>query len=177
MVELVDLYSTLAELGGVPPPKKTDGKSFAPVFDNPDFNTKEAAFSQYNRCPKDMKKLWMDHNCAQIQRQFFTVMGYSIRTKAFRYTKWLSWNGTKLAGEWDKKAWGEELYDHRNDTGFDMDMPAEAVNVVSNPKFANFKKELLKELRNHFEKTDEELEKRNRYVTRFWYSGEQEIGD
>lgn len=67
LVELVDLYPTLAELCGLKSPDYLDGKSLAPVLSDPAQTVKDAAFTQ----------------CRQ---------GYSIRTAKWRFT---SWNGGK----------------------------------------------------------------------------------
>lgn len=85
LVELVDVYPTLCELAGVPLSDGLEGKSFAPLLENPKRPWKAAAFSQYPRGK---------------------VMGYSIRTGRYRYTEW---------EEKDKTPVGMELYDHQKD--------------------------------------------------------------
>ena len=88
-VELIDLFPTLAELAGLPPPAHLEGKSLAPLFDDPGaFAGRErAAFSQFTRAG---------------------LKGVSIRVKDFRYTEWrdLKRGGPVAA---------RELYDHRVD--------------------------------------------------------------
>lgn len=64
-VELVDLFKTFSELAGLPAPEAgVEGKSFAPVFDNPakplapvDPDVGQVAWAQYPRCPKNESKL------------------------------------------------------------------------------------------------------------------------
>lgn len=68
LVEMLDIYPTLAELGGVPLPGHLEGKSFARLLKNPDLPGKEAAFTQ----------------CTRGDR-----MGYSMRTGSYRFTKWI----------------------------------------------------------------------------------------
>jgi len=68
IVELVDLYPTLADLCAIPVPPQTDGVSFAPLLKNPGQSWKKAAFTTIRR------KLW-----SQPQ---------SIRTARYRYSEW-----------------------------------------------------------------------------------------
>jgi len=84
LVELVDLYPTLAELSALPLPKHLEGTSFVPLLNDPNREWKKAAFSQYLRPGKP------------------PYIGRSIRAAAWRYTEWHDLKG-KLAGT--------ELYD------------------------------------------------------------------
>ena len=70
-----------------------------PLVENPARAWKKAAFSQYPRGK---------------------VMGYSMRTKRFRYTEWKN----RKTGE----VLDRELYDHETD-------PQENLNAVSQPKY------------------------------------------
>lgn len=63
VVELVDLYPTLAELAGLKAPDYVDGVSLGPILDAPERSVKEAAFSQ----ARD---------------------GYAGRTARWRYIEW-----------------------------------------------------------------------------------------
>ncbi len=67
LVELVDLYPTLAELAGLPPQKALEGRSLRPLLNAPDTAWKQAAFSQFPR------------NGA---------MGRSMRADRWRVTEW-----------------------------------------------------------------------------------------
>lgn len=88
LVELVDLYPTLADLAGLPIPGHLEGTSMARLLDNPDLPWKAFANSQYTRGRR---------------------RGYSIRSHAFRYTEWYDLaSGKRLA---------RELYDHTRDPG------------------------------------------------------------
>ncbi|MBX3412125.1 MAG: sulfatase [Pirellulales bacterium] len=92
IVELVDLYPTLADLCGLPAPQGRPGTSLSPlVHHSPDEWTKQAAFTLVSRVgtrpatePLDPDKL-----------------GRSVRTPRWRYTEW--YDGTR------------ELYDHEAD--------------------------------------------------------------
>ncbi|HEX4150568.1 MAG TPA: sulfatase-like hydrolase/transferase, partial [Pirellulales bacterium] len=86
MVELVDIYPTLAECCGLPLPKQLEGTSFAPLLDAPQREWKSAVFSEYTR-PKD-------------------IQGFSVRTDRYRYTQWQDSSGKSL---------GRELYDETAD--------------------------------------------------------------
>lgn len=88
LVELVDLYPTLAQLCDLPLPKHLEGTSFAPLLQNPDQPWKKAAFSQFLRTGKP------PHT------------GRSLRTDRWRYTEWHDLRG---------KPTGVELYDELND--------------------------------------------------------------
>ncbi|MDG2390802.1 MAG: sulfatase-like hydrolase/transferase [Planctomycetaceae bacterium] len=69
LVELVDLYPTLAELAGLPFFENLEGISFARLLNDPTHVTKTAALSQYPRGGG--------------------LMGYSMRTSTHRMTHWV----------------------------------------------------------------------------------------
>jgi arylsulfatase A-like enzyme len=48
LVESVDLYPTLCDLCGIAIPENLDGVSLAPVFDDPGYQAKQAAYSYWN---------------------------------------------------------------------------------------------------------------------------------
>lgn len=68
LVEMLDIYPTLAELGKIALPDHVEGKSFAYLLDNSGLPGKEAVFTQ----------------CTRGDR-----MGYSMRTDSYRFTKWI----------------------------------------------------------------------------------------
>lgn len=101
LVELVDLYPTLAGLCGLPLPAHLEGTSFAPLLDgksgSPGAPWKKAAFSQY-------------------PRQNNTVMGYSVRTGRFRYNEYVELASGKIL---DRELYrpAEDPYETRNLAG------------------------------------------------------------
>jgi arylsulfatase A-like enzyme len=87
LVEYVDIYPSLCELSGLPLPEHLEGKSFAPLLDDPDRPWKPAALSQYPRR---------------------SSMGYSMRTARYRLTLWVD-QATR------EKTEAIELYDFEKD--------------------------------------------------------------
>jgi iduronate 2-sulfatase len=91
ITELIDLYPTLAELCGLELPSHLPGQSLLSVLQNPHSTVKEFAFTQHPRPSYDTVE----------------VMGYSIRTRQYRYTEWREWQNEKIIAR--------ELYDHSTD--------------------------------------------------------------
>jgi len=89
VVELLDLYPTLAELTGLKAPGNLQGESLRPLLVDPGAKWDRVALTQTNRM--------------QNRRQ---IKGYSLRTERYRYTEWDE-NGRA----------GVELYDHEVDPG------------------------------------------------------------
>ncbi|MFO8009115.1 MAG: sulfatase [Candidatus Brocadiia bacterium] len=72
LVEFVDVYPTLCELAGLPPPDHLEGTSFAPLLEAPEREWKEALFSRYQA-------------------------GDSVRTDRYLYTEWTDEEGQRTA--------------------------------------------------------------------------------
>ncbi|WP_236973813.1 sulfatase [Membranihabitans maritimus] len=96
LVELVDLYPTLADLCNLPIPNKVDGKSLKPMMDDHSHKVKDFALSQFIRPYEGLFNL----NARE-------VMGYSLRTEQYRYVEW-----RKIG---DDETVATELYDHKED--------------------------------------------------------------
>ncbi|MCF7847996.1 MAG: sulfatase-like hydrolase/transferase [Kiritimatiellales bacterium] len=90
LVEFVDVYPTLCELAGIPVPSHLEGKSLAPLMDDPAQRWSDAAFSQFHR-----------------QHDGKRYMGHSIRTDRYRYVEWVDMQSLETVAQ--------ELYDHKND--------------------------------------------------------------
>lgn len=88
LVELVDLYPTLAEWCGLPLPDHLEGRSFVPVLKLPSEKGRASAYSEYSR------------NGAR---------GRSIRTEKYRYVEWRDQESGEVVGR--------ELYLHGKDPG------------------------------------------------------------
>ncbi|MCA9432437.1 MAG: sulfatase-like hydrolase/transferase, partial [Candidatus Omnitrophica bacterium] len=108
LVELIDLYPTLADLCGLEPPEVLEGVSLVPMLEDPTRTVKEAAMTETARpnYPRGNDP---------------EVLGYSIRTDRFRYNEWRDFKTGEIRAR--------ELYDHSKD-------PGETVNVVGDPQFA-----------------------------------------
>ncbi len=90
--EFVDVYPTLCELAGLPLPEHLEGISAVPLLEQPDRPWKRAAFSQYPRG---------------------RVMGHSLRTDRWRFTRWAEPGAEPV---------GLELYDHEDDPGENVNL-------------------------------------------------------
>ncbi len=113
-VEALDIYPTLCDLTGIKPPKEIQGQSLVPFLKG---GTPEQTFA-VSQWPT---------------RGYKGGMGYSIRTKRYRYTEWYkSYKSTMKRNE--KNVVARELYDYETD-------PLETRNLVKNKKYADVLKE------------------------------------
>lgn len=162
LVEAVDLYRTLADLSGVGEDlvePGVDGVSLGPLLRGVDAPLRPVAKSQFPRCwsaipfPPDYstqtQKAFLDAVCcASLPREKFDLMGYSIRTREWRFTEWRLWDGVALRARWDLPANATELYDHRT-PGADI-FSTETVNLAADPKYKSIVKMLQPQLREAF---------------------------
>ena len=162
LVELVDLYRTIADLVGAPKPgNDIEGTSFSYLFENPDLdayqasealNKTAAAFSQYTRCIRNMTVQWDDNECSSSPT-VPALMGYSMRTPEWRYTAWMNWDVSARKALWDKEPYAVELYDHSGDPDIENDFnQCEITNVAKNNE--DVVKELQQKLKDFFSKTN-----------------------
>jgi iduronate 2-sulfatase len=107
LVELVDVYPTLAVLCGLQVPKGVEGLSLAPLMAQPDRQWKTAVFSQYPRARSGHR-----------HRSHGDLMGYAVRTARYRYVEWREWKSGTIEAR--------ELYDHEGD-------PNEMRNLATDP--------------------------------------------
>lgn len=119
LVELLDLYPTLAELCGLPAPKDLEGVSLVPILKDPHQTVKQVALTQVPRPPYPRGK---DPE----------AMGYSIRAPRYRYAEWRDFKTGEIKAR--------ELYDHDND-------PGETANVIDDAKHAEAVRRLAAQLR------------------------------
>lgn len=112
IVELIDLYPTLVELCGLTPPDRLDGRSLAPLLNDPQRPWAAEAYTVVARA---------EDRTSNVERVEF--LGRSLRTDRWRYT------------EWDDGQRGVELYDHRGD-------PQELHNLAQDPAAAQVAAEL-----------------------------------
>lgn len=127
LFELVDLYPTMADLGGIREnlPENLEGVSLAHTVADASAKGKEVALSQHQHPfyvkPKDWKSI-----------------GYSMRTDRYRYTEWRPIDG-------EGAFLGIELYDHRED-------PHETKNLAYLPEQAELVAKLKSQLATQLEK-------------------------
>lgn len=154
--ELIDVYPTIVELSGVinpiPDIDTIDGISLVPMLTNETASVKKYALSQYPRRVRKNRKEWDGNSIIHHARCNFTHMGYTIRTKEWRYTEWTKWNGTLLLPIWNK-VWNDvvnELYDHHNEILYpiNFDSHEENINVVND--FVDVARNMSKLVRNVF---------------------------
>jgi len=107
LVELVDMYPTLAELAGLPQPEGLEGTSFAPLLAEPRRPWKTAAFSQY---------------------PMGGHLGTAMRTDRYRYVEWADKAGQVAA---------RELYDHEADPQENENVAGKAENAALLDRLAN----------------------------------------
>lgn len=120
LVELVDVYPTLAGLAGLPAPEGLEGISFEPLLQNPALPWKSAVFSQYPRAREGHR-----------HRRDGDLMGRALRTTRHRYVEWRDNSTHELLAT--------ELYDHFTD-------PRESRNLAADPAHTALLQQLKSQL-------------------------------
>ncbi len=118
LVELLDVYPTLADLCELNAPSEVEGTSLVPLLDDPDTNVKSVAMTQAAR---------PNYPRGQIP----TTMGYSMRTERYRFTQWRNFQTQQVDAT--------ELYDHHND-------PLETTNLAATDSHQQTVKALSEQL-------------------------------
>ena len=118
LVELLDLYPTLAQLCDLPAPNNLEGMSLKPLLDGTATTVKPATYTQHPRP-------------AYSRGKAPKIMGYSVRNNRYRYTEWRDFKTGKVTAR--------ELYDHVED-------PRETINLAGNPKQAETVKTMATQL-------------------------------
>lgn len=129
MVELVDIFPTVAIMAGLPAPEHcpdvsfqvalcTEGRNLAHTFHHKERgkNAELIAFSQYPR-PADTPQ----NNSDLPDLQDIKVMGYSLRSWDYRYTLWLGFNPRSFQVN-VSDVHGGELYMLADDPGQDKNI-------------------------------------------------------
>jgi iduronate 2-sulfatase len=144
LVELVDIFPTLCDLTGlpippmcgpIPTPQKlcTEGESLVPIIKGlQSYEGKSGVFSQYPR-PSEVPT----HNSDKPRLADIRIMGYTVRTKRYRYTEWVGFED--LTAKWEQVV-GVEMYDHHID-------PVESVNLAGREGLADVQRQLQTMLR------------------------------
>ena len=116
LAEFVDIYPTLCDLAQLEKPNHLEGQSLVPILENPKATVNKVAISQYPRgdgLGYDRKN---------------EIMGYSIRTENYRFTRWQKYENSK-------EVIAVELYDHSKSKTADQ-------NLATNKNYAKLVEEL-----------------------------------
>ena len=172
LVELIDLYPTVAGLAGLRPPADLPGTDLAPSLRGGATGAaaKPYALGQITRCTNCTlaylhaagdyaRSCRFDRAadrglpvpCCTTPRSQFDAMGLSMRTAEWRYTTWCGWDGAQLRPKWHNCS-APELFDHRNDTSpYDVDGPFEHVNLAGQPALRDVEQRLRAQLMRAFD--------------------------
>eukprot|EP00949_MAST-11_sp_MAST-11-sp1_P002236 g2236.t1 len=129
---LLDLYKTLNALSHAAEKVENgvEGKDLSSLFLFPRErkDPESYAFSQMARCPVHDQPL--NSACNNVPREQIPFMGFSVRTKLWRYTVWLPFDGRKNRADWSNSTSKvDELYSHAGDDGSNFNL-FETVNVA-----------------------------------------------
>mmetsp|Transcript_5125 Transcript_5125/g.15625 ORF Transcript_5125/g.15625 Transcript_5125/m.15625 type:complete len:636 (-) Transcript_5125:95-2002(-) len=147
LVELCDVFPTLAEVSGLPMPPGIQGSSLVPVLRDPTATVRATASSQFAHCcfqgTHTINASSVCEMCGSVPSANISYMGYTVRTADWRWVSFHLWDGASLRPQCDELA--TELYPHTGDTGASFDSGFETVNVVDqNPDVAAQMRPLLR---------------------------------
>ncbi|KYQ56276.1 Iduronate 2-sulfatase [Trachymyrmex zeteki] len=158
IVELVDIFPTIADLANVPipicqvinstndhlkniltrnevPNPCSEGITLLPLIKSTlqcqSIPWKKAAFSQY---PRPEIQPMLHPNSDKPRLKEINIMGYTLKTNDYRYTVWIPFAYMTYKPDWDVII-AEELYDHKTDR-------AEDFNIAALPEMLKTKKYL-----------------------------------
>ncbi|XP_043257543.1 iduronate 2-sulfatase [Colletes gigas] len=148
IVELVDIFPTIADLANISIPicsseknvprteiTCSEGISLMPLvktaLKEQNLSWKKAAFAQY---PRPSVEPSINPNSDEPRLKQIKAMGYTVRSNRYRYTAWLPFKPETKASDWNNII-AEELYDHENDE-------TETRNLVNLQKYADIKEKL-----------------------------------
>lgn len=152
IVEMLDIYPTLAEMASLKAPDDLDGKSIVKLLRDPSAEWDYPAFTQQARTLiKQGSGISLMGGSTLfsfnpiLNDRNTTVFGRTIRVDRYRYT------------EWNDGLDGVELYDYQTD-------PLERINRANDPQYQDIAKELQIKLRSSYnpeeiKKTQETIEK------------------
>jgi arylsulfatase A-like enzyme len=126
--EFVDIFPTLCDLTGIKIPGHLDGTSLVPLMTDPEASVKEFSVSQYPRPANKIENARLGWSDGEF-------MGYSIRTRQYRYTIWAKDTFRSTQPFKKELVVASELYDYEKD-------PNETVNVVDDKKYDSVTRDL-----------------------------------
>ena len=151
VVELIDVYPTLAELSGLssshdnPLPSTLEGKSLVPLLHGESPNASASAFSLYPRWQRFDNHSHCFRPYSEIQ-----AIGLSVRTAHWRFTDWVAWNASSGAPALTHIL-ASELYNHSADRGLSGSLEDfETANLARDPALAEQVDQLRALVRRNF---------------------------
>ena len=75
-----------------------------------------------------------------------SAMGYSMRTREWRYTAWVHFDRKRFIPLWDEPIMVEELYDHRDEEHPGVLGHRETINLATQPKYKDTLEKLREQL-------------------------------
>ena len=151
LVELIDVFPSLAELAGIDVPAMcpendkhdllscVEGYSIVPLLKDSNQDWKKAAFSQFARPYTGLPQI-PGHKPFDKKEHGENVMGYTVRVDDYRFTEWYRFNRTTGVANFSE-IWGTELYNHTQPTVFFND---ENVNLANKTEMKSTVEELRK---------------------------------